>query len=109
MKKIKHKYVESYSAEELPNGVIVLHFSLNQKGCFYHRYNDTAYLICSTEKEYDEFGWGSEYMIETEDFLDRKNKKDTIYVCSSMLEGNTLSFFFIPYLKSNIKNTKKLL
>ena len=37
------KYVESYWAEELPNGVIHLLINCTQKEIYYHAYTDTSF------------------------------------------------------------------
>jgi len=99
------KYVESYWAEELPNGVIHLLINCTQREIYYHAFMDNEFLIAGTKKEYDK--WTSEFILKTEKFL--PNNKDVIYNMSSMKEKDQLSFFWIPFERGKFKNRKILI
>ena len=103
-----HKYIKSYSVTKLECGVIELYFHCNQEELYFHRYTDEDYLICGSEKEFEENGWASEFMISIPNFIDGIKKEDNIfiYVVTSMHIDDSITFFYIPY-KRNYFKTKK--
>lgn len=102
------KYVESYWAEELPNGVIHLLINCTQREIYFHAYTDERFLICGTKKEYNNIDKSCH--LKTEKFI--PDNKDVSYVRSSMKEKDQISFFWIPFergkrSKNVILNSKK--
>jgi hypothetical protein len=102
------KYVENYWVEELPNGVIHLLINCTQREIYYHAYNDISFLICGTEEEFEEEGWGSSTCIlETKEFL--PNKENISYTITSVKEKDQLSFYWIPFERGKRRDRKILL
>jgi len=87
------KYIESYWAEELPNGVIHLLINCRQREIYFHAFADDWFLVCGTEEEYDNME--KDCTLRTEQFI--PNNKDVIYIRSYMKEKDQLSFFWIPF------------
>lgn len=100
------RYVESYWAEELPNGVIHLLINCSQREIHYHAFSDTTYLIAGTEEEYENWS-GDNLILSIDDFLPKN--KDVTYIMTSMKEKEQLSFYWIPYEKDFRKKSKELL
>lgn len=111
MKVDNHKYVKSYSVSRLECGVIVLYFSCNQKELYFHRYHNENYLICGSEEEFEESGWGDEFMISIPNFIDNIKKEEDVfmYLVSSMHEDDSITFFFIPYKRDYLKTKKEII
>lgn len=102
MKVNNHPYIESYSIEELPNGVIQLVINCTQKEIYYHQYNDIKYLICGKKEEYDNVDENCIFDISR--FLQREVA--LTYIRCDNLEKDQLSFYFIPFKFEWIKNRK---
>lgn len=100
------KYVESYWAEELPNGVIHLLINCTQREIYYHAFSDTTFLIAGTEEEYEDWS-GNNVTLTIDDFLPQN--KDIIYIRTSVKEKDQLSFYWIPFERGKRKNRKILL
>lgn len=98
------KYVESYWAEELPNGVIHLLINCTQREIYFHSFTTEWFLVCGTQEEYDNME--QDCYFKTEKFV--PDNKDVIYVMSSMKEKDQLSFFWIPFDRK-FKRKKKIL
>ena len=99
-----HKYINEYWVQELPNGVILLVINLIGRECLYHRFNDNMYLICETQEEYD--NWSEDLIFRPDDFLP-KNPDVLLYMKSSAIEKDQLTFTFSPYYKEWSKQSKK--
>lgn len=110
MKVNNHKYIESFYVEKIECGVIVLTFKCNQEELYFHRYTNENYLICGTEREFEESGWGDKLMITVPNFIDDIKKEDNVfmYLISTMHDSDTVYFYFTPYKKDYLK-TRKLI
>lgn len=100
------KYVESWWIEVLPNGIYHLLFNLTERWLPYHKYNDTEFIFGGDIE-------GEEY----EDWLSRIQEvpvflpedKGVIWLSSSHLEKDQLSYYFIPYKKEWVREGDKIL
>lgn len=100
------KYVESYWAEELPNGVIHLLINTSERWLAYQVLNDISFLITSTEEEAE--NWGDPTCIlEVPEFL--SNIEEGMYIRTSMQEKDQISIYWIPYFYKDRKNSKKII
>lgn len=101
------KYIESYWAEELPNGVIHLLINCSQREIYFHAYSDISFLIAGSEEEYENGGWGdSECILELDPFV--PENKNITYIRSGMKEKDQISFFWIPFDRKQ-RNNKTLI
>lgn len=99
------KYVESYWAEELPNGVIHLLINCTQREIYYHSFMDNQFLIAGTQEEYD--NWTNDVILNTEKFLPEIDKG--LYLQTSMKEKDQISFYWIPRYFEDRKKRKILI
>lgn len=97
------KYIKSYWAEELPNGVIHMLINCTQREIYFHTFTDEWFLICGTEEEYDNME--ENCYLKTDKFI--PDNKDVIYLRSSMKEKDQISFFWIPFLRG--KRSKNII
>lgn len=100
------KYVESYWAEELPNGVIHLLINCSQREIYFHSFTANWFLICGTQEEYDNMNKDCYLNIE-EKFV--PDNKDVTYVMSSMKEKDQISFYWIPFERGKRNKNRKIL
>lgn len=98
------KYVKSYWAETLPNGVIHLLINLSQREIYYHNFSDSLFLITGTEKEYEDCP--EDCILNIEDFY-LPEETGMHYITSFLHEKDQLSFYFIPHKREWIKSKKE--
>ena len=96
------RYVESYWAEELPNGVIHLLINCTQRWLVYRAYSDTQFLITESDED-----WENDDLLNVRKFLPEIERG--MYMRTSMQEKEQISFYFIPYKFDERRNRKELL
>ena len=96
------KYVESYWAEELPNGVIHLLINITERWLQHHAYSNRHFLI---SKSLDD--WQDDEILNIEEFVPELD--GGIYIKTSVVEKDQISFYFIPRYFNDRKNNKELL
>lgn len=99
------KYVESYWAEELPNGVIHLLINCSQREIYYHSFMNNQFLIAGTQEEYD--NWTKDLILNMDEFI--PDIDDGLYIQSSTKEKDQISFYWIPFYYKDRKNKKILI
>ncbi len=97
-----NKYVESYWAEELPNGVIHLLINTTERWLAYQALSDTQFIIGE-----DLESWLHDDILTVEKFLPEIEKG--MYMRTSMQEKDQISFYWIPYKFAERKLRKVLL
>ncbi len=97
-----NKYVESYWAEELPNGVVHLLINTTERWLYYHAFSNTQFLIAENEED-----WKDEDVLTIEPFV--PEMEDGMYIRTSVVNKDQISFYWIPRKYNDRKSNKELL
>lgn len=95
--------IESWFVELLPNGVYHLLFNCKERWMSYHSYNDGTFIFGEDDIDSDEER--EKKIQEIPDFLPKIESGH--YIQTSLQEKEQISFYFIPYYSSWIKNKEK--
>ena len=89
------KEIQSYWIKKYESGIVHLLINTVHKGCYYHRYNDTWYVV----------SWNGE--IEEELKITKEElglEENIMYICTELQEKDQISFYYIPF--NLIRNEK---
>jgi hypothetical protein len=87
------KYVENWFCKLLPTGTYMLTFDVTDRGMDYHMYCETMFLFNDDDNE---------GVQEIPKFLPENS--DCMYLSSSHVEKDQITFFFTPFYLDWIKN-----